>query len=150
MKSKRQEVILDIIQSEKIETQEQLLAQLKKRCIQSTQATISRDIKDLHLVKEPVGQGMYRYSVSPHKTDISLAGRLRTIFRESVISFDHAQNIVVIRTVSGLANGACVALDGMEIDNLVGTIAGDDTALMIMRTTGAAAEFCSELKAMME
>lgn len=150
MKSKRQEVILDIIQSEKIETQEQLLAELKKRGIQSTQATISRDIKDLHLVKEPVGQGMYRYSVSPHKTDITLAGRLRTIFRESVISFDHAQNIIVIRTVSGLANGACVALDGMEIDNLVGTIAGDDTALMIMRSTSAAAEFCNELRSMME
>ncbi|MBR2667283.1 MAG: arginine repressor [Oscillospiraceae bacterium] len=149
MKSKRQEVILEIIQSEKIETQEQLLTELKKRGIQSTQATISRDIKDLHLVKEPGGQGTYRYSVSPHKTDLSIAGRLRTIFRESVISFDYAQNIVVIRTVSGLASGACAALDGMEIDNLVGTLAGDDTALMIMRSTSAAQAFCSELKTMM-
>ena len=125
MKNQRQEQLLQIIAEETVETQEQLLERLQERGIRSTQATISRDIKELHLIKEPVGQGRYRYAVSAHRTKLNFADRLRTIFREGVLSVDYAQNLVVIKTMPGLANGAAAALDGMEVPYLVGSLAGD-------------------------
>lgn len=103
MKNQRQEQLLQIIAEEAVETQEQLLERLQERGIRSTQATISRDIKELHLIKEPVGQGRYRYAVSAHRTKLNFADRLRTIFREGVLSVDYAQNLVVIKTMPGLA-----------------------------------------------
>ena len=106
MKSKRQEAILRIISEHDVETQDQLLHELKCCGIPSTQATISRDIKELHLVKELAGNGTYRYAISGHKTALNFAGRLRTIFREGVTSFDYAQNIVVVKTMPGLASAA--------------------------------------------
>ena len=119
MKSKRQQEILRIIEERDVETQDQLLSELKARGVQSTQATISRDIKELHLVKELTGYGTYKYAVSERKTSLNFAGRLRTIFKEGVISFDLAQNIVVLKTMPGLASAACSAIDGMEIQNPV-------------------------------
>ena len=110
MKNQRQEHLLQIIAEETVETQEQLLERLQERGIRSTQATISRDIKELHLIKEPVGQGRYRYAVSAHRTKLNFADRLRTIFREGVLSVDYAQNLVVIKTMPGLASAACAAL----------------------------------------
>ena len=129
MKSKRQEEILRIIEEVDVETQDQLLEHLKERGVSSTQATISRDIKELHLIKELTGFGTYKYVVSERKTSLNFAGRLRTIFKEGVTSFDLAQNIVVIKTMPGLASAACAALDGMEIPDMVGSLAGDDTAM---------------------
>ena len=149
MKSTRQTEILNIIQSVDVETQEQLLEELRKRGFSATQATISRDIKQLHLVKVQAGAGCYRYSISERKHASDFAARLRTIFKESVTSFDVAQNIVVINTMPGLASAACSALDSMQIDQVVGTLAGDDTAILIMRTNDAAAEFCSEIHKML-
>jgi hypothetical protein len=99
MKNDRQAKILEIISTENIETQEQLLDRLQAHGITSTQATISRDIKQLHLIKEPMGQGMYKYAVSGNRTKLNFAERLRTIFRESITSIDSAQNIVVIKTM---------------------------------------------------
>ena len=147
MKNQRQEQLLQIIAEETVETQEQLLERLQERGIRSTQATISRDIKELHLIKEPVGQGRYRYAVSAHRTKLNFADRLRTIFREGVLSVDYAQNLVVIKTMPGLANGA--ALDGMEVPYLVGSLAGDDTVLLVLRDNAAAAEFADEIKEML-
>ena len=147
MKNQRQEQLLQIIAEEAVETQEQLLERLQERGIRSTQATISRDIKELHLIKEPVGQGRYRYAVSAHRTKLNFADRLRTIFREGVLSVDYAQNLVVIKTMPGLANGA--ALDGMEVPYLVGSLAGDDTVLLVLRDNAAAAEFADEIKEML-
>ena len=89
---------------------EQLLERLQERGIRSTQATISRDIKELHLIKEPVGHGVYKYAVSGNRTRLNFAEKLRTIFRESITSIDSAQNIVVIKTMPGLASAACAAL----------------------------------------
>ena len=146
MKSKRQEELLDIISTREVETQEQLLEYLKERGIVTTQATISRDIKQLHLVKELTPRGIYKYTVSQRKTAQGTAGRLRTIFRESVTSFDVAQNLVVFKTMSGLAGAAAAAIDSMEIPELVGSLAGDDTVLLIMRTNDAAAAFCQEIR----
>ena len=149
MKNDRQAMILEIISQENIETQEQLLTRLRDRGLRCTQATISRDIKQLHLVKEPAGQGVYKYAVSGNRTTLNVAAKLRTIFRECIVSIDYAQNIVVVKTMPGLANGACSALDNMDMNDIVGSLAGDDTALLVMRNTEAAELLCQELKDML-
>lgn len=149
LKSKRQAEVLRIIGETDVETQDQLLAELKARGMESTQATISRDIKELHLVKELTAYGTYKYAVSGRKESLNLAGRLRTIFKEGVTSFDRAQNIVVLRTMPGLAPAACAAVDGMEIADLVGSLAGDDTAILIMRDNDKAEQFCVEIRKML-
>ena len=118
MKSVRQRAILDIRQSRDIDTQEQLLEELRAQGFTTTQATISRDIKELRLVKELTGTGS---------------------------SVDVAQNIVVVRTMPGLASAACSALDNMEIDGVVGTLAGDDTGILIMRDSASAQQFNGEV-----
>ena len=133
-----------------VETQDQLLSELKARGLTSTQATISRDIKELHLIKELTGYGTYKYAVSGRKTSMNIAGRLRTIFKEGVTSFDRAQNIVVLKTMPGLASAACAAIDGMEISDLVGSLAGDDTAILIMRDSEKAEAFCDEIHKMLQ
>ena len=149
MKSRRQQEILNIVFQKDIETQEQLLEELKTRGVDTTQATISRDIKQLHLVKELTSGGIYKYTVSQRKTALNFAGRLRTIFKEGVTDFDVAQNIVVLKTMPGLASAAAAAIDGMELPELVGSLAGDDTAILIMRTSEAAAELCEEMREML-
>ena len=149
MKLDRQAMILEIIGQENIETQEQLLTRLQARGFRCTQATISRDIKQLHLIKEPVGQGVYKYAVSGNRTTLNVAAKLRTIFRECIVSIDYAQNIVVVKTMPGLANGACSALDNMDMNDIVGSLAGDDTALLVMRNTEAAELLCQEIKDML-
>ncbi len=149
MKNDRQNQLLQIIAEEDIETQEQLLERLQARGIKSTQATISRDIKQLHLIKEPAGQGRYRYAVSAHRTKLNFADRLRTIFRESLLSADYANNIAVIKTMPGLAQGAASALDGMHINDMVGSLAGDDTVIIVMRDMESAREFCDEIREML-
>jgi transcriptional regulator of arginine metabolism len=149
MKNSRQTMILEIISQENIETQEQLLNRLQERGITSTQATISRDIKQMHLIKEPVGQGVYKYAVSGNRTKLNFAEKLRTIFRESITSIDYAKNIVVLKTMPGLASAACSALDNMELSYMVGSLAGDDTAFLLMRDEESAIAFCEELKGML-
>ena len=149
MKTDRQSMILSIIEKEDIDTQEQLQQRLQDQGVRCTQATISRDIKQLHLIKEPVGQGRYRYTVSSQRNRLNVADKLRTIFRESIISVDFAQNIVVIKTMAGLANAAAAALDGMNIPYMVGTLAGDDTAFLVMRDTESARSFCEEIHEML-
>ena len=149
VKNNRQSLILEIISQENIETQEQLLARLQERGVTSTQATISRDIKQMHLIKEPMGHGVYKYAVSGNRTKLNLAEKLRTIFRESITSIDYAQNIVVLKTMPGLASAACSALDNMDIAYMVGSLAGDDTVMVVMRDTNSAAAFCGEIKSLM-
>lgn len=149
MKNNRQAMILEIISQENIETQEQLLSRLQERGINSTQATISRDIKQMHLIKQPAGQGVYKYAVSDNRNRLNFAEKLRTIFRESITSIDCAQNIVVIKTMPGLASAACSALDNMDLPYMVGSLAGDDTAFLLMRDTEAAETFCEEIKEML-
>ena len=150
MKNNRQTMILEIISQENIETQEQLLARLQERGISSTQATISRDIKQMHLIKEPVGHGVYKYAVSGNRTKLNFAEKLRTIFRESITSIACAQNIVVIKTMPGLASAACSALDNMDITYMVGSLAGDDTAFLAMSDMESALEFCKLIEEMLK
>ena len=143
MKNVRQSEILNIVQTKDVETQEQLLEELRARGFTTTQATISRDIKELRLVKELTGSGGYRYALSERKATSD--ARLRNIFKEGVVSVDVAQNIVVVRTMPGLASAACSALDAMEIDGMVGSLAGDDTGILIMRDNTFAQQFSSEV-----
>ena len=150
MKNDRQSKILEIIEREPIDTQEQLQQRLQEQGITCTQATISRDIKQLHLIKEPMGQGKYRYAVSVQRNRLNVADKLRTIFRESIVSVDYAQNIVVIKTMAGLANASAAALDSMSITYMVGSLAGDDTAMLVMRDTDSARSFCDEIHEMLK
>lgn len=145
MKNDRQEMILAIIAEEPIETQERLIERLNLRGIAATQATISRDIKQLHLVKEACGGGKYRYTVSEQKTKLNFADRLQVILRESFVSVDYAQDIIVLKTLPGLASAAASAFDGMEISGKIGTLAGDDTVMIIMRSNESARELCKEI-----
>jgi len=149
MKSSRQTKILEIIAQQDIETQHQLMEALRAHGVKSTQATVSRDIKELRLVKELSGAGRYRYVAAGRDELVDYESRLRKIFRESVTSCAVAQNIIVIKTLPGLANGACSALDGMSIHDLVGTLAGDDTAFLAMRDNAAAERFCREIEEML-
>lgn len=149
MKSQRQAKILEIISNKNIETQEQLLAELQAEGFRGTQATISRDIKELRIVKELTSLGTYRYTISSSDLGSSFSARLNTIFRECVISFDYAQNIIVVRTLPGLASAAGSAIDVMNLNTIVGTLAGDDTVMIVMRDTNAAATLCGEIKSLL-
>lgn len=148
MKSSRQSVILQIISEQEIETQGQLIKALAERGVTSTQATLSRDIKQLHLVKELGSSGRYHYVVSGKSMNNDREMRLRKIFRESVTSYAVAQNIIVIKTLPGLASAACSTLDSMHIETLAGTLAGDDTAFLAMKDSKAAEDFCHEIDEM--
>ena len=148
MKAKRQAKILEIISTTNVETQEQLLQALQEAGFTSTQATISRDIKELRIVKELTTFGIYRYTTSSREDPSTFSDRLNTIFRECVTSYDYAQNIVVIHTLPGLANAAASAVDAMNMSVVLGTLAGDDTVVVIMRDSNAAATFCGEIKSL--
>ena len=149
MKSSRQTKILEIISRSDIETQNQLMEALQREGVKSTQATVSRDIKELRLVKELSPEGRYRYVPAAKDELADYEMRLRTIFRESVTSYAEAQNLIVIKTLPGLANAACSTLDSMNIPNLVGTIAGDDTAFLAMKDVESARELLREIANML-
>lgn len=148
MKQERQNEILTIITENIIETQEQLQETLSERGYTATQATISRDIKELSLVKELLG-GSYRYTVSNHKNNRAVASRLANIFKEGVLSVEVAQNIIVVKTMPGLASAACAALDSMEFLVTVGTLAGDDTGILIMKDNQTAQDVAEEIKTLL-
>jgi len=150
MKKNRQNAILGIIESTDVETQNQLIEELAKVGIESTQATVSRDIKELSLFKEMTPRGNYRYVVGLRPETRNHINRLKAIFRESVISYANAQNIVVIKTLPGLAPAACGAIDSMGIRNLIGSIAGDDTGFLAMSDTATAERFCKEIEEMIK
>lgn len=147
MKSQRQAKIIEIISTKNVETQEQLLEALQQEGFRGTQATISRDIKELRIVKELTSFGTYRYAAAAtNEMEGSFAGRLNTIFRECVVKVDYAQNIVVLHTLPALASAAGSAIDAMSLSTVVGTLAGDDTLIVIMRDNNSAAAFYGEIK----
>ena len=145
MKNVRQEKLLQIISEEAIETQEQLLQRLEALGIRSTQATISRDIRELSLVKAATSTG-YRY-VSSHNEALNpkIQGRFETIFHESVLGVDFAGHVVLVKCYSGMANAACEVFDALKWKNVVGTLSGDDTFLIVARSERDAKTICSEL-----
>lgn len=150
MKKERQSAILSIIAATDVDTQFQLIDELKKVGIETTQATLSRDIKELHLIKELTAHGSYRYSVSKNPQSYNYKARLKSIFKESVTSYTNAQNIVVIKTLPGLAPAACGAIDSMGMESIIGSIAGDDTGFLAMSDVVSAAQFCKEIEEMLK
>ena len=145
MKSKRQSKIMEIISNRNVETQEQLLELLQEEGYRCTQATISRDIKELRIVKVLTNLGTYRYTASSGEPAGSFSARLNTIFRECVTGVDYVQNIIITRTLPGLASAAGSAIDAMGMNKVVGSLAGDDTVMVVMRDNNAAAAFTGEL-----
>lgn len=148
MKSRRHAKILQIISEHSVETQDELLSLLKSEGIKATQATISRDIKDLRLVKTLGSDGKYRY-ISSGVDSQDLRTNFSSLFKSSVSAVDVAQNIVVIRTLSGMAQAVCASLDGADFSSVVGTIAGDDTIFVACRSEQQAVSFSQELKAIL-
>ena len=149
MKFKRQAAILDIITSNEIKTQEELSAHLRERGYTATQATISRDIKELRLIKVASQSGGYQYSTPDQSGSVTHMTRLKNIFRECVVKVDRAQNLVVLKTLVGMANAAAAAIDAMKIRDIVGTLAGDDNILVILRTNEDAEKFCEMVAGML-
>jgi len=149
LKAQRQAKIMEIISTMNVETQEQLLQELQAAGFRSTQATISRDIKELRIVKELSALGTYRYTVAAKEMPTTFSSRMNTIFRECVTRYDYAQNIVVIHTLPGLAGAAASAIDAMNMSVVVGTLAGDDTVMVVMRDNNAAAGFCGEIASLL-
>ncbi|MCR4772312.1 MAG: arginine repressor [Oscillospiraceae bacterium] len=149
MKSARQTKILEIIASRDIETQNQLIEALEECGFKSTQATVSRDMRELRLVKELSDGGNYRYVCPGEPEQADNAEKVRTIFRHSVKSYACAQNLVVIKTLPGLADAACVAIETLDVPGLVGTIAGDDTAFIAMSDNAHAELFCKDIRNLM-
>ena len=141
MKRHRQNPICHLIEAYEIKTQEELTEKLNELGINTTQATVSRDIKELSLVKMPARSGDSKYALPVATEALGFTPKLRMIFRECVRKVDIAQNIVCIKTINGMGNAAAYGLDAIKDDNLVGTIAGDDTIFVLLRTTESAVEF---------
>ncbi|NLG86803.1 MAG: arginine repressor [Firmicutes bacterium] len=133
MKVRRQMKIMELINSRPIETQEELAALLCQSGFEVTQATVSRDIKELRLVKVPLGDNKYCYALPPDMPKGSMDPRLKRIFRESVISMDYSENMIVIKTLPGSAQGVAFAVDSIDWEEILGTLAGDDTILIIVK-----------------
>ena len=145
MKAIRHAAIIEIVENNVIETQEELVACLQTRGIDVTQATVSRDIKELHLVKVMSSKGVYKYA-TVDKAEKGMADRFVRIFSESALSIENAGNLVVIKTISGTANAACEALDAMKWPGIIGTIAGDNTILVIAKDEYAVEEIIKRYK----
>lgn len=150
MKNHRQNKILELISTQNIETQEQLLKALQDCGFQSTQATVSRDIKELRIIKTLDGVGGYRYCVAHKSESEHFDDRFQIIFRECVTRVDCAQNLIVIKTMPGLAAAAGANIDAQHIPEVVGCLSGDDTTLVIMRDLESAAKFSAEIRKMLE
>ena len=148
MKRKRHVLILELIQQYEITTQDELLAKLRENGFEVTQATVSRDIKELRLVKAMSPSGQYRYMAGAAQGDEYLA-KFYTIFSGSVISVDYAGNTCVVKCYAGMAQAACAAIDAMHFEGIVGTLAGDDTIFVLCRTPELTQQLKSSLDKML-
>ncbi len=147
MKNDRHAKILELIENNPIGRQEELLEQLRMCGYNVTQATVSRDIRELHLVKAATGGGSYQYVASfQQDKQRHTPSRFEIIFKESVQSIDYANNIVLVKCFNGMANAACEMFDSMVWQGVVGTLSGDGTFMVLMRSEDAAVEMCTQLR----
>ena len=144
MKTTRHNKILELINKYPITTQEELIDYLRADGYEVTQSTVSRDIKQLRLTKTLLPDGKYRYQASP-SAEKGAKNNFKSIFSSSVVSIEAAMNIAVIKTFSGMAQAACAALDMMSFDKIIGTLAGEDTILLVCKDTESAALAVEEL-----
>jgi len=133
MKTNRQAMIVGIIKEQPIATQEELGEALKNRGVDVTQATLSRDIKELGLIKVPTVDGSYLYSLAQDRTFADVVRRAQRMIEDAVVSIDAAENIVVIKTMSGIAQGVADAFDALELPEVIGSVAGDNTIILVVR-----------------
>jgi len=133
MKTRRQQLILEIIASNPMATQEQLVQELLERGLRVTQATVSRDIKELGMVKVPLGENQYSYALPPNQAAINAYGRLQRLVKDSVLKVDDSENIILIRTLPGTAHAVASCLDSLAWPEVIGTVAGDDTILVVVK-----------------
>ena len=145
MKSKRQEKILEVIDKYNIDTQDELLKRLSDMGVEATQATISRDIKELKLIKVATPDSKYKYAVAT-PGEFKASAKFSNIISETLVNVDYAGNQIVLKTYSGMANAAAAAIDAMGWNEILGTIAGDDTILIIARDAHMAEELVSRFK----
>lgn len=134
LKKTRHDKILEIIASREIETQEELAGQLRQSGFDVTQATVSRDIRELKLTKLPSGKGKQKYIVLRQEEQSRMEDKYIRVLKDGFVSMDMAQNILVVKTVSGMAMAVAAAIDAMQFQEVVGSIAGDDTIMMAVRT----------------
>ncbi len=146
MKARRQMRILELIRGHVVETQEQLAELLGREGIEVTQATVSRDIKELNLVKVPAGDGRYRYMPSDDSQPAGTAEKMRRLLSDCCVSVDCSENMVVIKTLSGTAMAVGEAIDNLRWDEIVGCVAGDNTILMVVKPKEAATEVVERLR----
>jgi transcriptional regulator of arginine metabolism len=149
MKTERQKRILELVGEHEIETQEELTARLREEGYTVTQATVSRDLKELKLSKATTAHGTYRYSLNMTKS----AGepvRLNHAMANSIVSIDFSLNNVVIKTYPGLAQAVASTVDGMRIADVLGCVAGDDTIILVTRSEESSAEISAQLQHMMK
>ncbi len=145
MKSRRQACIIELINEYPIETQEELMNKLRSTGFNVTQATVSRDIKELRLLKSLSPDGKYRYtSISKDSSDVK--NDVQRFFKTSVVSLESAQNIIVIKTLSGMAQAVCASFDGAGYKDAIGTIAGDDTIFVVCTDNKATQNLMFDLK----
>lgn len=149
MKAERHAVILDVIEKQTVQTQEELADVLRSRGLAVTQATVSRDIKELRLIKVMADNGVYRYA-SVNKAERGMADRFIRIFSESVLSVNSAVNIIVIKTLTGSANAAAEAIDALNWPEIVGTLAGDNTIMVVVKTAETVPEVVRRFRSMMK
>ena len=145
MKNARQQKILELIDKYDIDTQEAMIEKLREAGINATQTTISRDIRELKLVKGMTGKGEYKYVLPSVKRD-SATPVLNSLLTDSVTNIEAAGNIVVVKTYPGMANALAVCVDSLEKPHIVGSVAGDDTILLVVRSEDVAKEVAKELK----
>lgn len=150
MKVSRQKKIQEIIESRQIETQSELALELKKQGFQVTQATISRDIKELGLIKIPTGPNSSKYSMPIRVAPGNMVERMKRMFRDNVIRVDFSENLIVIRTLPGSAQAVASCIDHMEWEEILGTVAGDDTILLIIKPKEAVTEMIEKLEKLMK
>ncbi len=148
MKNNRHEKIKQLIQAYPIDRQETLLKYLNDAGYPVTQATVSRDIRQLHIIKIPDGNGGYMYSIPAQVASGAThsQSRFNTIFKESVLKADYAGNTMVVKCYSGMASAACELFDSLSWENVVGTLSGDDTFFVLMRTEADAAAMTEKLQ----
>ena len=145
MKSKRHEKILEIIKQKDIETQEELAEELKKSGFDVTQATVSRDIKNLKLLKMQSVAGRYKYVV-PTKESSNITDKLTNILNNAVVHVENVDKIVVVKTFTGGASAAAEAIDSLDFENIAGTVAGDNTIFILVRSLKGAEELVTEIQ----
>ena len=145
MKNARQNKILELIEEYEISTQEALIQRLSEHGFESTQTTISRDIRQLRLIKGPTGRGTYKY-VAPEVRKGNDAPGHNSALTDAVIKIKSAQNIIVVKTMAGMANAIAVCIDSLQLRDIIGSVAGDDTILLVLKTTEKALDIESELK----